>query len=48
LESGALEPLEVEGVNEDIEVVLTYRKRSVVSPVAHAIVEVLREMAVKD
>ena len=48
LKAGLICPLEVEGVDEPIDVMLTYRKRSVVSPVCHAFVEILREVTSKN
>lgn len=45
LEQGRIVSLPVEGVDDTVEVTLTYRKRTVVSPVCHAFVETLREMA---
>lgn len=42
---GRIKPLFVEGIEQHTEVTLTYRKRSMVSPLCHAFVETLREVA---
>ena len=44
LAEGRIITLPVEGVDETVDVNLTYRKRTVVSPICHAFVEILREM----